>query len=68
MMAQMKISWVNWTYSDDFRSGAVFTEGTCPGGPFAGTSRLKPAGQLLDEAGVVDENRGLDAVGHAELG
>ncbi|MFI7697432.1 cellulase family glycosylhydrolase [Nonomuraea sp. NPDC049480] len=44
LMAQKKISWVNWNYSDDFRSGAVFTEGTCPSGPFAGTSRLKPAG------------------------
>ncbi|WP_113704286.1 cellulase family glycosylhydrolase [Nonomuraea lactucae] len=44
LMAQKKISWVNWNYSDDSRSGAVFTGGTCPGGPFAGTSRLKPAG------------------------
>ncbi|GAA3670973.1 cellulase family glycosylhydrolase [Nonomuraea antimicrobica] len=44
LMAQKKISWVNWNLSDDFRSGAVFTEGTCPSGPFAGTSRLKPAG------------------------
>jgi len=44
MMAQKKISWVNWNYSDDMRSGAVFTQGTCPGGPFAGTTRLKAAG------------------------
>ncbi|WP_435827749.1 glycoside hydrolase family 5 protein [Nonomuraea dietziae] len=44
LMAQKKISWVNWNYSDDSRSGAVFTSGTCPNGPFAGTSRLKPAG------------------------
>ena len=44
LMAQKKISWTNWNYSDDGRSGAVFTPGTCPGGPFAGTSRLKPAG------------------------
>ncbi|MDR8410787.1 cellulase family glycosylhydrolase [Nonomuraea sp. 3-1Str] len=44
LMAQKKISWVNWNYSDDERSGAVFTEGTCPGGPFTGTFRLKPAG------------------------
>ncbi|GAA2802593.1 hypothetical protein GCM10020219_087450 [Nonomuraea dietziae] len=46
LMAQKKISWVNWNYSDDFRSGAVFTTGTCPNGPFAGTSRLKPARRL----------------------
>jgi len=44
LMAQKKISWVNWNYSDDERSGAVFTEGTCPSGQFSGTSRLKPAG------------------------
>ena len=44
LMAAKKISWTNWNYSDDSRSGAVFTPGTCPGGPFAGTSRLKPAG------------------------
>jgi endoglucanase len=44
LMAQKKISWTNWNYSDDSRSGAVFTAGTCPNGPYAGTSRLKPAG------------------------
>jgi len=44
LMAQKKISWTNWNYSDDSRSGAVFRPGTCPGGPFAGTSALKPAG------------------------
>ncbi|MEV5328910.1 cellulase family glycosylhydrolase [Nonomuraea sp. NPDC052634] len=44
LLAQKKISWVNWNFSDDFRSGAVFTTGTCPNGPFAGTSRLKEAG------------------------
>ncbi len=44
LMATKKISWVNWNYSDDGRTGAVFTGGTCPGGPFAGTSRLKAAG------------------------
>ncbi|MFE3450753.1 cellulase family glycosylhydrolase [Nonomuraea sp. NPDC059194] len=49
LMAQKKISWVNWNYSDDHRSGAVFTTGTCPNGPFAGTSRLKPAGVWIRE-------------------
>ncbi|MFI6500780.1 cellulase family glycosylhydrolase [Nonomuraea typhae] len=47
LMAQKKISWVNWNYSDDHRSGAVFTTGTCPNGPFAGTSRLKEAGKWV---------------------
>jgi len=44
LMAQKKVSWTNWNYSHDPLSGAAFTVGTCPGGPFAGTSRLKPAG------------------------
>jgi endoglucanase len=44
LMAQKKISWASWNFSDDSRSGAVFTSGTCPNGPYAGTSRLKEAG------------------------
>ncbi|GIH09473.1 hypothetical protein Rhe02_75400 [Rhizocola hellebori] len=44
LMASKKIGWTSWNYSDDMRSGAAFTQGTCPGGPFAGTGRLKPAG------------------------
>ncbi|MBT2439506.1 cellulase family glycosylhydrolase [Streptomyces sp. ISL-36] len=45
LMAAKKISWVNWNFSDDDRSGAVFTSGTCSGnGPWAGTGSLKPAG------------------------
>ncbi|GLF93165.1 cellulase family glycosylhydrolase [Streptomyces yaizuensis] len=45
LMASKKISWTSWNYSDDHRSGAVFKEGTCnAGGPYAGTSSLKPAG------------------------
>ncbi|MBX9852226.1 MAG: cellulase family glycosylhydrolase [Cytophagaceae bacterium] len=38
-----KISWVNWNYSDDGLSGAVWTPGTCSNGPWT-TARLKPAG------------------------
>lgn len=44
LLAQKKISWVNWNYSDDFRTGAVFRTGTCPNGSFAGTGNLKEAG------------------------
>ncbi|WP_425582034.1 cellulase family glycosylhydrolase [Streptosporangium fragile] len=45
LMATKKISWVNWNFSDDHRSGAVFTTGTCAaGGPWTGTTRLKEAG------------------------
>ncbi|MGH3431367.1 MAG: glycoside hydrolase family 5 protein [Thermocrispum sp.] len=47
LMAQKQISWTNWNYSDDHRSGAVFTQGTCPDGPYAGTSNLKEAGQWI---------------------
>lgn len=47
LLAAKKISWTNWNFSDDFRSGAVFTEGTCPNGPYTGTTRLKPAGQWV---------------------
>ncbi|ORT53429.1 glycoside hydrolase family 5 protein [Streptomyces sp. CB03238] len=45
LMAQKKIGWVNWNFSDDHRSGAVFTAGTCAdNGPWAGTRSLKQAG------------------------
>ncbi|MEU5199377.1 glycoside hydrolase family 5 protein [Streptomyces scabiei] len=50
LMAAKKISWVNWNYSDDERSGAVFKQGTCTrGGPWTGTSSLKPAGVWIRE-------------------
>ena len=47
LMARKGISWTNWNFSDDHRSGAVFTEGTCPNGPFTGTTRLKSAGKWI---------------------
>jgi hypothetical protein len=43
LMRTKKISWCNWNYSDDFRSGAVWKTGTC-GGTNWTTSRLKEAG------------------------
>ncbi|MBN6039420.1 glycoside hydrolase family 5 protein [Amycolatopsis sp. 195334CR] len=43
-LASKKISWTNWNFSDDFRSGAVFKQGTCAGSSFTGTGPLKPAG------------------------
>ncbi|MEV6385479.1 glycoside hydrolase family 5 protein [Streptomyces sp. NPDC051773] len=50
LLAAKKISWVNWNFSDDHRSGAVFKQGTCAGnGPWAGTSSLKPAGVWIRE-------------------
>ncbi|WP_341843626.1 cellulase family glycosylhydrolase [Chitinophaga caseinilytica] len=46
LMRNKKISWCNWNYSDDFRSGAVWTTGTCSAGPWT-TARLKPAGAWI---------------------
>ncbi|NML21757.1 cellulase family glycosylhydrolase [Pseudoflavitalea sp. G-6-1-2] len=43
LMRTKKISWINWNFSDDFRSGAVWKDGTCPNGPWTVAS-LKPAG------------------------
>ncbi|WP_081913405.1 cellulase family glycosylhydrolase [Glycomyces sp. NRRL B-16210] len=48
LMERESVSWVNWNYSDDHRSGAVFQTGTCPGGPFTGDGgNLKEAGQWI---------------------
>ncbi|OLF05363.1 cellulase [Actinophytocola xinjiangensis] len=47
LMADKQISWTNWNFSDDFRSGAVFETGTCPGGPYTTPERLKPAGEWI---------------------
>ncbi|GAA3826783.1 glycoside hydrolase family 5 protein [Streptomyces phyllanthi] len=45
LLEAKKISWVNWNFSDDERTGAVFKSGTCANnGPWTGTSALKPAG------------------------
>lgn len=45
LMADKSISWVNWNFSDDHRSGAVFNEGVCEaGGPWTGPEVLKEAG------------------------
>nr|WP_239160050.1 cellulase family glycosylhydrolase [Virgisporangium ochraceum] len=49
LFAQNKVSWVNWNYSDDERTGAVFTQGTCAAGQFGGTNRLKEAGVWVRE-------------------
>ncbi|SIN64736.1 cellulase family glycosylhydrolase [Chitinophaga niabensis] len=46
LMRTKKISWTNWNYSDDNRSGAVWLSGTCSAGPWT-TARLKPAGTWI---------------------
>ncbi|MFC4561610.1 glycoside hydrolase family 5 protein [Nocardiopsis mangrovi] len=50
LMAERQISWVNWNFSDDFRSGAVFDEGVCDAnGPWTGEAPLKESGQWIRE-------------------
>lgn len=46
LMAEKKISWIYWNYSDDWRSGPVFAINTCPNGPWTGNS-LKESGRLV---------------------
>jgi endoglucanase len=48
LMAEKKISWINWNYSDDPLSGAVFKEDICPNGPWTGNA-LKPAGEWIQK-------------------
>ncbi|TRX56127.1 cellulase family glycosylhydrolase [Fulvivirga sp. M361] len=48
LMQRKKISWTNWNFSDDFRSGAVWESGTCSNGPWT-VGRLKPAGTWIRE-------------------
>jgi endoglucanase len=47
LMAQKKISWTNWNYSDDFRTGAAFTPGTCAAQDWGNLSRVKEAGRWV---------------------
>ncbi|TDC80113.1 glycoside hydrolase family 5 protein [Streptomyces hainanensis] len=49
LMAEKGISWTNWNYSDDFRSGAVFEPGTCDGGRWSDPSSLKEAGVWISD-------------------
>lgn len=44
LMEEERISWVNWNFSDDFRTGAVFRTGSCSSGSW---DSLKPAGEWI---------------------
>ena len=55
LMRRKKISWTNWNYSDDFRSGAVWESGTCSREAWQ-TENLKPAGQWIRERIQVPED------------
>jgi endoglucanase len=43
LMAKKKISWANWNFSDDYRSGAIWNVGTCASGQWT-DNNLKEAG------------------------
>ncbi|RMI46039.1 glycoside hydrolase family 5 protein [Streptomyces triticirhizae] len=49
LLAEKNISWTNWNYSDDFRSGAVFEPGTCDAGSWADPGSLKESGVWISE-------------------
>lgn len=55
LMAEKKISWTCWNYSDDFRSGAVWNTGTCTTGQWT-RENLKQAGQWIRERILVPED------------
>lgn len=55
LLAEKKISWVNWNFSDDPRSGAVLNTGVCPNGPWTGGS-LKEAGRWIQERMKTPDN------------
>ncbi|MGW7354578.1 glycoside hydrolase family 5 protein [Streptomyces sp. NPDC054784] len=44
LMAEKNISWTNWNFSDDERSGAVFNPGSCDSGDYGD---LKEAGSWI---------------------
>ncbi|MDT0445823.1 glycoside hydrolase family 5 protein [Streptomyces johnsoniae] len=47
LMAEKNISWTNWNFSDDFRTGAVFEPGTCDSGSWGDPGSLKEAGTWI---------------------
>jgi endoglucanase len=46
LMANKKIGWTNWNYSDDWRSGAIWKPGTCSQGAWT-DANLKEAGLYI---------------------
>lgn len=46
IMDEKKISWINWNFSDDWRSGAVLKTGSCSAGEWSGDA-LKEAGTWI---------------------
>ncbi|WP_024772528.1 cellulase family glycosylhydrolase [Aquimarina macrocephali] len=48
LLRRKKISWTNWNYSDDFRTGAVWKQGTCASGNWT-DANLKEAGAWIKD-------------------
>ncbi|WP_199915426.1 cellulase family glycosylhydrolase [Aquimarina spinulae] len=48
LLRRKKISWTNWNYSDDHRSGAIWNQGTCTSGNWIDTN-LKEAGVWIKD-------------------
>ncbi|MBA2652594.1 MAG: glycoside hydrolase family 5 protein [Tatlockia sp.] len=46
LMASKKIGWTNWNFSDDFRTGAIWKEGTCRSNVWT-DDRLKESGVYI---------------------
>lgn len=46
LMANKKIGWTNWNFSDDWRSGAIWNTGTCSQNVWS-DDRLKPSGVYI---------------------
>jgi endoglucanase len=49
LMAQKKISWAVWSYSDDFRSSSVLKQNTCTGNGPWNASSLTPNGTYISD-------------------
>lgn len=47
LLDQLKISYVNWTYSDAGESSAAFRSGTCNGGTYTGSGVLTESGAFI---------------------
>ena len=48
LMAQKKISWTAWNYSDNPASSSAFTAGTCPEGPWTGSHLTTSGNWIMD--------------------
>jgi len=47
LLDKLKISYTNWTYSDDTEGSAAFKPGTCSGNTYTGTKVLTKSGKLI---------------------